>query len=372
MSMRKLSKNIHILTIINGLRYGGMERQFVEMTKYMFLHGLKIEIAVLNKPGPFSKELEVLSQGTVRYLDRRKYMIPLIIIKMARLCKAREVALIHVQDSFSAFYGLLIARLAGAKLLNGMIRHAGVSSGAEYLWERMLLVLSDQVLANSKAGLMFYGLNGTVIYNFINLERFSKSSGDLSKIVMTASFSDYKDQETLLKAGRILMREGRASQIAFIGDGIHKERLSGLVKDFGLEDIVTFCGGVSNVEEIVAEYGIGVLCSTKRYKEGVSNAILEYMGSGLIAIASDVGGTSEIIQHGVNGFLFEAENSESLYLAIKHVQDHGLKLDVLRERAIKTLIEKFNPESNCRQLLELYHAVSYDNKSKRSKSEKKL
>jgi len=372
MPTKHLSQKVHILSIINGLRYGGMERQFVEMTRFMLLHGLTIDIAVLNKPGPFSRELEAMSRVSVRYLDRRKYMIPVIIIKMARFCKARGISLIHVQDSFSAFYGLLIARLAGVKLLNGMIRHAGVSSGSEYLWEKMLLVLSDQVLANSKAGLKFYGLTGKVIYNFINLERFSKSSGDLSKIVMTASFSDYKDQETLLRAGRILMAEGRVSRIAFIGDGIHKARITALIKDLGLEGIVRFYGGVGNVEEVIAEYGIGVLCSTKRYKEGVSNAILEYMGSGLIAIASDVGGTSEIIQHGVNGFLFEAENSKSLYMAIKHAQDHGSKLDELRAHAIKTLNNKFNPESNCRQLLELYHAVSDENNSKRSKSEDEL
>jgi glycosyltransferase involved in cell wall biosynthesis len=335
-----------------------MERQLVEMTKYLIAFGVSIRVAVLNKPGPFSKELSTIISKEVEYLDRRKHRIPWIIWSTAKTCREDDISLIHVQDSFSAFYGLLISSLARIKFVNGMIRHAGVSSGIDYYWEKLLLSLSDKILSNSIAGLMFYGVQGSVIYNFINTKRFEESNQDLSRIVMTASFSDYKDQATLLQAGFALHKEGRITQIAFIGDGKNFDRMVNKANDLGLGSIVKFYKGILNVEETICKYGIGVLCSTKRYKEGVSNAILEYMGSGLIAVGSNLGGIPEIITDSVNGFLFEAEDDQSLYLVLKHIQDNSQDMDMVRQNAIETLNDKFNPEKNCKQLYRDYLSLT--------------
>ena len=45
---------------------------------------------------------------------------------------------------------------------------------------------------------------------------------------------------------------------------------------------------------------IGILPSNE---EGFSNSILEYMAKKLPVIATDVGGNSEVIKHGYNGYI---------------------------------------------------------------------
>lgn len=52
------------------------------------------------------------------------------------------------------------------------------------------------------------------------------------------------------------------------------------------------------------------------YHEGMSNVLLEGAAIGRPLIASDIPGCREIVQNGVNGFLCEARNSDSLYKAI--------------------------------------------------------
>ena len=55
-----------------------------------------------------------------------------------------------------------------------------------------------------------------------------------------------------------------------------------------------------DIEYILAKADIGILAS---HQEGLPNAILEYMSTGLPIIATEVGGNSELIKHGKNGFL---------------------------------------------------------------------
>jgi len=53
------------------------------------------------------------------------------------------------------------------------------------------------------------------------------------------------------------------------------------------------------------------------YNEGLSNAVLEALASGLPTITTDVGGHAEFIKNSENGMLIEPRNSEQLSSAIK-------------------------------------------------------
>src|SRR5690606_30407957 len=69
----------------------------------------------------------------------------------------------------------------------------------------------------------------------------------------------------------------------------------------GIAGQVHFLGARSDVKNILRVMDVGLLCSES---EGYSNAIVEYMQARLPVVASDVGGNSEAVEHGVTGFLF--------------------------------------------------------------------
>ena len=351
-----------ILYIVNGLRYGGLERQLTIIIKEMALRNNKIYLIDLHKPYPLTSLAKPYLSEDIFYVDRRKSRIPFSLYKIYQICKKINQDIIHVMDSFSAFYAMPITKLLKIKFINGAIRHAGVSSGFEYKWERFLLKSADMIISNSKAGLKFYGLEGKVLYNFIDRNRFQQTNASLKRIVMNANFSEYKDHLTLLKAAQLLFEENKIELISLIGDGKNRAFYESVAKTMGLEKKIKFLGYVDAVENELLNYGIGILCSTKKYKEGISNSILEYMGSGLIAIGPNIGGIPEIIEDGYNGFLYEPENHISLYNKIKYVLDHQNKMDEIINNAYKTLENQFNPNINCDLLYNWYETLAIRNK----------
>ena len=351
-----------ILYIVNGLRYGGLERQLTIIIKEMALRNNKIYLIDLHKAYPLTSSIKQYLSQEICYIDRRKSSIPFSLYKIYQICKKINPDIIHVMDSFSAFYAMPITKLLKIKFINGAIRHAGVSSGFDYRLERFLLKSADMIISNSKSGLKFYGLEGKVLYNFIDRNRFQQTNASLKRIVMNANFSEYKDHLTLLKAAQLLFEENKIELVSLIGDGKNRALYETITKTMGLGEKIRFLGYIKNVEKELLNYGIGVLCSTKKYKEGVSNSILEYMGSGLIAIGPNIGGIPEIIQDGYNGFLYEPGDHKSLYNKIDYVLNHQTEMDEIRNNAYRTLENQFNPNINCDLLYNWYETLASSNK----------
>jgi glycosyltransferase involved in cell wall biosynthesis len=244
-------------------------------------------------------------------------------------------------------------------IINGCIRHAGVTSGFEYYFEKISLWLSNYIVANSHAGLKHYGLEkskkASVVYNFIDASRFKESECRSPILVMTANFTLYKDHRTMLFCAERLILENKIQKLNLIGGGPGLQKWQKWVTDKQLQNKIFFYGKISNVEELLSECSIGILCSTSKYKEGISNSILEYMGSGLLAIASDIGGTSEIIEDGKNGLLFEVENQDSLYRCITWALSNQNESKVVSQNGTDTVKSKFSVQTNSELLLKVYN-----------------
>jgi glycosyltransferase involved in cell wall biosynthesis len=334
-----------------------MERQLVEIIRALRTTNYQAYLAVLNKKGPLAETVEPFLSAPVFYLDRRKGQFIRTIRRLFVFMHETKIDRVYVQDTFSSFYAIPVCKLKGVKLINGSIRHAGVSEGLTFQIDKLLLAFSDRIIANSQAGLDFYGFKGHVIYNFVDQDRFTRTKSPLTRVVMNANFSNYKDHLTLLFAAYRLIKEGIITHLGLIGDGLHRGFCQRLCYTLGINNQVVFFGHVQNVEELLVEYGVGILCSTIRYKEGISNSILEYMGSGLIAIGARVGAVPEIIQDGYNGFLFQAENINSLCEVITRVVNEEEDLQAIRENAYQTLKSQFDPTINSQKLIDIFESA---------------
>lgn len=90
--------------------------------------------------------------------------------------------------------------------------------------------------------------------------------------------------------------------LVIVGDGPERERLERMAWELGLNDRVYFAGSRSKSEtlSLMAACDLFVLNSTY---EGLPHVVLEAMSLGLPVVATSVGGTPEVVQHGKNGIL---------------------------------------------------------------------
>lgn len=344
---------IRVLFVIDGLRGGGKERQLIEIIKYLYQNkNIKLGIITFNKNEHYSNIILKYLSFFAELNKRPTRLEPLFTIWKQIINFKPNI--VHTWDSLSSFYSYIPCKLLNIKLIDGSIRDAGIERGWEYLFKRFYLKRSDAIVANSFAGLRCYKVNGSVVYNAINFLRFKEQEkNDLFNIVMTANFTDYKDHKTFINVAVKLVKINVVDYVYLIGEGKNKNYYQNYVPKDILERFI-FTGAVTNVEEYLAKCKIGVLCSTLRFKEGISNSVLEYMGAGLISISTDTGGTKEIIEDGINGFLVKTEDEKSLYEKIVYIKNNYHLLNNIIENAKQTVIGKFNYIKNTNILTSLY------------------
>lgn len=94
------------------------------------------------------------------------------------------------------------------------------------------------------------------------------------------------------------------------------------------------------------------------YNEGLSNALLEGMASGLVCIATNVGGHSEVIQDKSNGILIESRSVEEIAEAISYViANEGLR-KLMGEKARTSMLAFGDYYENAKQLKSILEEYS--------------
>lgn len=121
-----------------------------------------------------------------------------------------------------------------------------------------------------------------------------------------------KGVDILLKAWKMVTWKYPQMQLQIVGDGATQE-YHDYVKEIGIENNVSFLGKRKDIPQLFSHAYAFVLPSRR---EGMSNALLEAMSSGLPCIATDISGNQDLIVHGRNGLLVPVEDEESLAKAI--------------------------------------------------------
>jgi len=178
------------------------------------------------------------------------------------------------------------------------------------------------------------------IPNWINIDYYDSSKkkiGSPLKILFLGWIEKNKGVWEILEA---IKRLGNDDFIVdFAGNGTDFEKLKLAISDENLTDKVNLHNWVYGEQkiELLAKADIFLLPS---YREGLPNALLEAMASFTAVIASNVGAIPDIIQSGVNGFLIDPGDVNSLtrYLQI-YIQNHCLILEHSRS-ALETIKEK--------------------------------
>ena len=100
-----------------------------------------------------------------------------------------------------------------------------------------------------------------------------------------------------------------------VGDGPQRGPLELLSDHLGIADRISFSGWLQGGELISAYHAANLFAYPSRH-EGMPNAVLEAMASGLPVIATRIAGNEELVVDGETGLLVESENQQDLERAL--------------------------------------------------------
>lgn len=178
-----------------------------------------------------------------------------------------------------------------------------------------------------------------VIPNYVDTKEFSPSENYLEKkekIVITYPRRLYEARGLYLalEAADLLLKKYKNLEFRFVGKGFDEDlnRIKEYQKRWPNKILCYSCSPYE-MYKVYKDTDISLIPTL--YSEGTSLSCLEAMSSGNFVIASRIGGLTDLIINGYNGFLIEP-TVEDFYETIENIILHYDELSILRKRAIET------------------------------------
>ncbi len=202
----------------------------------------------------------------------------------------------------------------------------------------------------------FKGQTAEVIPNGVDVINFAKEQPSSEIEKLRSNFGFPANAVIITTASRLVIKNGLADVISSLpslpanfcfyicGAGPLEAHLRQLVKELKLEPRVNFAGFKSHTElpKIFAASDIFIRPSLS---EGLGNAFLEAMASGLPTIGTLVGGIPDFLKDGVTGLVCQAQDPQSIAEAILRASRLTLAEKMsLHDKAMKLINEKYNWE----------------------------
>jgi glycosyltransferase involved in cell wall biosynthesis len=103
-----------------------------------------------------------------------------------------------------------------------------------------------------------------------------------------------------------------------VGDGPQVDALRALSGELGLEERIRFTGWLSHDQLLEWYHQANMFLFPSRH-EGMPNAVLEAMASGLPVIATRIAGNEELVAHGETGILVNPEDVDGLRIGLRRL-----------------------------------------------------
>ena len=170
-------------------------------------------------------------------------------------------------------------------------------------------------------------------------------------ICSVGRLTEQKGHRFLLEAIPRVIREYPEITFAIAGGGPLLSELQEQARALNIADNVLILGDRSDIAELLSLAELFVLPSLS---EALPIALLEAMGAGVPAIASQVGGVTEIIVHNQTGLLVPPADSEAISQAIlRLLAEPEFRVNLSAQG--KALVEKeFNQDQMCTRYRNLF------------------
>jgi glycosyltransferase involved in cell wall biosynthesis len=356
----------NLLFIVPSLGVGGAERQIVSIVNG--LAGEKYNIHFFT----FEKQLNLLqdlNREKIKFYNYpRRYKLDITPCKqIANIIDLNKINIVYSILEIAFIYGFIGRVMAKKKprFIASIHTTFNPDLKREFFerfiyapllikYDKIITVCSNQnrYLANKypflkkKLVVRYNGVDTRKFIDDISNEQKSKLRQGLGVqnneliIGMIANFRITKSHEYAFKALKSLLDSGVKIKLILIGDGKRKGHLQSLAKKLGISQNIVWLGVQSEPKKYISIFEILLLTSVSG--EAFSNAVLEALSMNKPVIATDIGGTSEMVVDGLNGYLVRPKDPKAIAEKIQYLAEHRDILQNLSDNARQSIIHKFD------------------------------
>ncbi|WP_286860056.1 MULTISPECIES: glycosyltransferase [Acinetobacter] len=352
-----------ILYVITGLSLGGAEKVVTELADKMVLKGHEVKIAYLTgkvSVKPNSEQIEIIALGLNSIVDLLKASL-----RYRQLIKTYKPDIVHAHMVHANIFTRINRIGCAIPKLICTAHNSNEGGRLRMIAYRLTNFLSDfnsNVSQEATESLISKGAfnknNLTTVYNGIDLSKFKSfktaKKNDEIMVLSVGRFNEQKDYPNLFKAIKILKDNSLIEKVKFYiaGDGELRPYLEKTIEDYGIKNNVVLLGKRSDIPELLNQADYFVLSSRH---EGLPTVVIEAMACEKFVVATDCGGSAEIL--GETGILVPIEDSEALAKGLE--QAISLTGDQIRNngKLARERVEKlFSLEASINKWLALYEA----------------
>ncbi|WP_257307407.1 glycosyltransferase [Geothrix campi] len=322
-----------IVFLTDQLGRGGAETQLVRIAMSLRKRGWRVAILSLFPGSDFEEELFAVGIPhryceSVRMPENRP-LIPLrITLRLIRTLRAWRPATLICFSYHSDVMGRVCGRLAGVPVIIGSLRTAFAKTSLRERVYRITEPLINLTVANSQAGINYMisrraltPRKTLVIPNGMFTSEFPSSApreevrAELGIApgaflwIAVGTLNKAKDYPTMLDAAAKCAAADPRFRLSIAGGGEALAALQAEAAARGLEEVVHFLGKRTDVARLLKAADAFVLSSAW---EGLPNAVMEALASGLPVVATDVGGIRDLVEPGRSGWIVPPQNPDAL------------------------------------------------------------
>ncbi len=281
--------------------------------------------------------------------------------EMASVCQRRGIRHVHIHSCANAAHlGAIANLLTGLNYsltLHGDLAVYGADHQAKMLRASFVSAVTSALQSSLRSEV---GLDQPypVIWMGVDTDRFHPGRNNHSveaavklKVATVARLNIMKGHKYFLRAMALLRDEGIHIEYHIAGEGPERKAIEDEISRLGLQDRVTMLGAVDEERVLELLKSSDALALTSiNMGEAAPVAVMEAMSCGLLPICSIIGGTPEMIDDGVDGFLIAQKDVEAIASVTRTIAMDPELRERMGRHARKTALEKFDHRVNAKLL----------------------
>lgn len=360
---------MRISYILDTFGGGGKERRCLQVIQGLNKQGYTdIQVVIVNNGVAYKEVYETTAK--IEIIDRKNKGLNQIQTAKAlyTLLKDFHPDIVQAWGLMSAGFVLLVKPFIKFKFLASYVADCDSPHGLNWVINKICNHACVKIISNSKAGLKAYCTptsKSVVVYNGFNESRYNNKIDKTDKkkelgistkyvVAMVATFWQTKDWRCYIDTAKLIIRQRKDITFLAVGTGPQWDYYNAQITD-DERVYIKMLGRREDVDEIFQVCDLSVLTST--HGEGVSNSIMESMAWGVPVIATNNGGTPEIIEDKTNGLFIENQTPASVSRMITTLLDYPTQSGGMGEKAMKTIKENFLLQRMTDEYIKLYKAI---------------